>query len=265
MKIQKNKLSDIPPVKSNVDDTADLPFIPIKPLPCKSFMLYIIGSPGSGKTSTMMSLLSSHPTKKSPNTNCYYWKFFDNIYLISGSLATLPNKFTKLLPEDKQFNQFSDELIEDIVENLYEGDNDNNLIILDDVIKDLKRSKIMSKICLNRRHCTHNSEKENQSGLSIFIISQKYTLLPLEYRNATSDFIIFKTSNFTELKRIKEELCTDLTDDEFNKLTKLAWKNKYSFLYIKINENKQNKYFIVFDKVIFESDEDDLYDETIEV
>ena len=65
-----------------------------------------------------------------------------------------------------------------------------------------------------------NSEKENQSGLSIFIISQKYTLLPLEYRNATSDFIIFKTSNFTELKRIKEELCTDLTDDEFNKLTK---------------------------------------------
>ena len=115
----------------------------------------------------------------------------------------------------------------------------------------------MSKICLNRRHCTHNSEKENQSGLSIFIISQKYTLLPLEYRNATSDFIIFKTSNFTELKRIKEELCTDLTDDEFNKLTKLAWKNKYSFLYIKINENKQNKYFIVFDKVTFDDDDED--------
>jgi GTPase SAR1 family protein len=263
MRILKNKLSKIPAIKSNVDDTADLPYIPINPLPCKSFMLYIIGSPGSGKTSTMMSLLSSHPTKKKPDTNCYYWKFFDNIYLISGSLSTLPTNFTKLLPEDKQFNQFSDELVENIVENLYEGDNENSLLILDDVIKDLKRSKIMSKICLNRRHCTHNSEKENQSGLSIFIISQKYTLLPLEYRNATSDFIIFKTSNFTELKRIKEELCTDLTDDEFNSITKSAWKNKYSFLYIKINENKKNKYYSVFDKIIFDDDED--FEETIEI
>jgi GTPase SAR1 family protein len=263
MRILKNKLSKIPAIKSNVDDTADLPYIPINPLPCKSFMLYIIGSPGSGKTSTMMSLLSSHPTKKKPDTNCYYWKFFDNIFLISGSLSTLPTNFTKLLPEDKQFNQFSDELVENIVENLYEGDNENSLLILDDVIKDLKRSKIMSKICLNRRHCTHNSEKENQSGLSIFIISQKYTLLPLEYRNATSDFIIFKTSNFTELKRIKEELCTDLTDDEFNSITKSAWKNKYSFLYIKINENKKNKYYSVFDKIIFDDDED--FEETIEI
>lgn len=258
MRIEKNKISDIPAMKSSVDDTKDLSYIPIKPLPCKSFLLYIVGSPGSGKTSTMMSLLTSHATKKRPNINCYYWKFFDNIHLISGSLSTLPNKFLKLLPEEKKHNQFSDELIEDIIDNLQEGPNENNLLILDDVIKDLKRSKIMSKICLNRRHCTHNSEEDCQSGLSIFIISQKFTLLPLEYRNAISDCIIFKTSNFTELKRVREELCTDLTDDEFAKITKAAWKTKYSFLYIKINENKQNKYYIKFDKVIFddESDED---------
>lgn len=257
MRIEKNKISDIPPMKSSVDDTSDLSYIPIKPLPCKSFLLYIVGSPGSGKTSTMMSLLSSHPTKKKPNTNCYYWKFFDNIHLISGSLSTLPSKFLKLLPDEKKHMQFSDELIEEIIYDLQEGPNENNLLILDDVIKDLKRSKILSKICLNRRHVTHNPDEDCQSGLSIFIISQKFTLLPLEYRNAISDCIIFKTSNFTELKRIREEICSDLTDEEFTTITKAAWKNKYSFLYIKINENKQNKYYIKFDKVIFNDDSDE--------
>lgn len=258
MKIIKNLISEIPVVRSNIDDTSDLSYIPAKPLPCKSFLLYIVGTPGSGKTSTMMSLLSSHPTKSKPTTPMYYYKFFDNIYLISGSLATLPDKFTKLLPDDKKHSQFSDELIEEIVETLHDGPNENNLLILDDVIKDLKRSKILSKICLNRRHCTYDPEQDDKSGLAIFILSQKYTLLPLEYRNAVSDFIIFKTSNKTELDRIKTEICVDLTDDEFKKITRLAWREKYSFLYIKINENKENKYFIKFDKVVFDQDPEEM-------
>jgi Cdc6-like AAA superfamily ATPase len=261
MKIIKNNLSDIPVYKSSVDNTSDLPYIPQKPLPVKSFLLYIVGSPGSGKTSLMMTLLTSHPTKKNKDKNLYYFKFFDNIFVISGSLQTLPNSFLKLLPEEKKLNKYSDNEMIDIIESLQEGDNDNNLLVLDDVIKDLNRSKILSKIFLNRRHITHNSEMEGQGGLAVIVLSQKFTLLNLEYRNAVSHFILFKTSNASELKRIKEEIMYDLDDDEFNELTKLAWKDKFSFIFVDLNKPKNEKYYIKFDKVVFDNESED---ETIE-
>ena len=261
MKIIKNNLSNIPVYKSSVDNTSDLPFIPKKPLPVKSFLLYIVGSPGSGKTSLMMSLLTSHPTKKNKDKNLYYFKFFDNIFLISGSLQTLPNSFLKQLPDEKKLNKYTDNEMIDIIESLQEADNDNNLLVLDDVIKDLNRSKILSKIFLNRRHITHNSDNEGQGGLAIIVLSQKFTLLNLEYRNAVSHFILFKTSNATELKRIKEEIMYDLNDDEFNELIKLGWKNKYDFIFVDLNKPKNEKYYIKFDKVVFDNDSDD---ETIE-
>lgn len=258
MKIIKNQLSEIPPFKSKIDDKSDLPFIPQKPLNdmCKSFLLYVIGSPGSGKTSTIMSLLTSHPTKKQPNKPKYFYKLFDNIHLISASLQTLPKSFTKLLPDEKKHNKYNDNLLSDIIDDLQEGENQNNLLVMDDIIKDLNRSKILSKVCLNRRHITQDEEQEGNAGLAIMIISQKFTLLNLEYRNAVSHFIIFKTSNATELKRIKEEICYDLEDYEFDNLTKLAWKDKYSFLFIDLNKPKNDKYFIRFDKVVFDEDDD---------
>ncbi len=262
MRIIKNQLSQIPPFKSDIDDKSDLPYIPEKPLDsmCKSFLLYVIGSPGSGKSSTMMSLLTSHPSKKNPNKPKYWWKFFDNIFLISGSLQTLPSKFTKLLPDEKKYNKYSDDLMEDIVDVLKEGENENNLILMDDVIKDLNRSKILSKICLNRRHITHDENQDGNGGLAIIILSQKFTLLNLEYRNAVSHFIIFKTINATELKRMREEIMYDLEDFEFNNLIKLAFKEKYSFIFIDLNKPKNEKYYIKFDKVVFDDDDDDELD-----
>jgi len=243
MKIIKNQLSEIPPFKSKIDNLDDLPYIPQKPLNnmCKSFLLYVIGSPGSGKTSCIMSLLTSHPTKKQPNKPKYMYKLFDNIHLISASLQTLPKSFTKLLPDEKKHNKYSDDLLIDIIDTLQQGENENNLLVMDDCIKDLNRSKILSKVCLNRRHICQDEEQEGNAGLAIMIISQKFTLLNLEYRNACSHFIIFKISNFTELKRIREEIAYDLTDEEFNQLTKLAWKEKYSFLFIDLNKEKNNK------------------------
>ena len=65
MNLLKNKLSAIPVVSQDVDKTSDLAYIPSKPLPVKNFSLYVVGSPGSGKTSLIMSLFLSHPTKKS--------------------------------------------------------------------------------------------------------------------------------------------------------------------------------------------------------
>ena len=237
-----NSLSKIPKAACDIDSCSDLAYKPKSPLPAKSFAMYIVGSPGSGKTNLWQSLLLSTDPK-------YYNKFFDLVHLISGSLATLPKKVTKSLPEARKSNQFSDELLTEIVQKLQSGENTNNMIILDDVIKDLKRSKILSKVFLNRRNCTHDEGQDKNGGLSIMVTSQKYTLLPLEQRTACSHAILFKSANKQEIDRIREEIMFDLNPATQNTLLKEAWKEPYSFLFIAINAPRDRKYHIRFDRV----------------
>jgi GTPase SAR1 family protein len=249
MKIISNELSKVPKAPCDVDNLDDLPYIPRDPLPKKSFAMLIVGAPGSGKTNLLLSLLMTKGKKR------YYYKFFDKIYLMSGSLATLPKKFVEKLPKEQVFTEFKDEYLVDTINGLKDGPNFNNLLVLDDVIRSLSRSKNLSKVFLNRRHITHNCEEDGNGGLSIMVTSQKFNLMPLEFRNAMDTVILFKSSNGQELKAIKDELMVDLSPEIQNRLLKEAWKEKYSFLMIKPNNDINNKYFIKFDKVEFD-DED---------
>ena len=251
MKIIENVISAIPRVPMDIDNLKDLPYIPISPLPAKSFAMLICGAPGSGKTNLLMALLTSHSTKKKFKPT-YYFKFFDKIEFISASIATLPDNFLKQLPDEQKHNKFSDDLLIDIVNQMADGENDNNLLVLDDVIRDITRSKNLSKIYLNRRHLTHNKEEEGHGGMSIITTSQKFSLLPLEFRNAMSDVIVFKSSNSSEINRIVDELLYDLDKDQQKELLEMAWKDPYSFLYIKVNKPLKDKYYIKFDKVNFD-------------
>ena len=254
MKVIKNKLSDVGRAPCSVDNLNDLPFIPKDPLPKKNFCMYIVGSPGSGKTNLTLSLMLSHPTKKNKNKNRYFYGLFDSIWLISGSIGTLPEKFLKQIDEDKQFGEFSDELIEDIIQTLYDGKNQNNLIIMDDCIRDLSNSKILSKLLLNRRHISHNPDREDDDGqgsVSIMITSQKFSLLPLSFRVACSDFALFKSTNKTEINRIGDEVCYDLSSDDYEELLKTVWAKKYDFMFLRPNENIDKKYYKNFDAIEF--------------
>ena len=114
----------------------------------------------------------------------YYRSFFDKTYLVSGSMDTLPKAATKgkkAVPPEQQYREINDEITDEILTTLQSADNTNNLLILDDVIKDITNSKRLSHVFLNRRHITHNEEKEGSSGLAIMIISQVCTLLPYHH------------------------------------------------------------------------------------
>ena len=253
MKINYNKLSDIGRAPCDVDKLSDLPFIPEKPLSAKNFAMYIVGSPGSGKTNLLLQLLMSHPTKKNRKKNRYYYGLFDNIYLISASMATLPVSFLNKLDDDRVFDKFSDELLSNIIQEMYDGANQNNLLILDDCIRDLTRSKILSKLIYNRRHASQNNEHESgQGSISIIITSQKWTLLPLEFRVAMSDFAVFKSTNKSEINRLQEELAYDLDNVQFNSMVNNVWADKYNFLFIKPNNNLHEKYYKNFDSIQFD-------------
>ncbi len=246
--IKNKKLGYIPPVTMDIDSLEDLPYIPSKPLPSKSFAFLIVGQPGSGKSTLWNSLLLSHPTKKKPNTPRFYYKYFDHIWLISPSLQTLPlNKLN--LNDDRMFNQYTDELLESILDEELNGENLNNLIILDDSVRDLTRSKILCRTILNRRHCTQNNNEESKAGLSIIITSQKYNMVPMALRLNMSNIIVFRSENQRELESIKNELLGDLTKTQQNELLKLAWKEPHDFLFIDNFKPKKERYYRNFDHI----------------
>ena len=247
MKISKTSyLSNIPIISSDVDKE-NFPYKPFSPLP-KRFSMYVVGSPASGKTTLWTSLLLSHPTKKKPKVPRYYYRFFDRIEIISGSLQTLPLKIFGL-PEEQLHNKFSDDLLEEIVENMADDENYNSLIVLDDVIRDLTKSKILTKTILNRRHCTYNSAEDEYASLSLMITSQKFNMFPLSLRCNMSHVVLFKTTNTAELNAIKDELMADLNKEEQNEILKLAWGRDHGFLFIDVFAPKEKRYFANFDLI----------------
>ena len=255
MKLLNNKdLSNIAITKQTIDDTSDLPYIPPSPLPAKSFAMLIVAPAGGGKTSMWTSLLLSHPTKKKKDINRAYFRFFDKIWLFSPSKDTLPMDKLKL-DESRVFLKYTDDQLLEILEEEKEGENLNNLIILDDSIRQIKNNKEVQKLVLNRRHLTHNPEEDGKAGLSVLVTSQKFNGVDTYLRNNMSDIIIFKTNVKNELEAIKNDIMSDLEKDQQDLLLKEAFKDKYGFLYIKNYMPTKDRYFINFKKVVFDNDD----------
>jgi len=257
MKVLENKkLNNISITKQSIDDTSDLPYIPAEPLPAKSFAMLIVAPAGGGKTSFWTSLLLSHPTKKKPDVNRVWWRYFDKILLFSPSKDTLPMDKLRL-DESRVFLKYNDEDLLNFIEEEKEGENLNNLIVLDDSIRQIKNNKEVQKLVLNRRHLTHNPEEEHKAGLSVLITSQKFNAADTYLRNNMSDIIIFKTSVKNELEAIKNDLMSDLDKELQDELLKKAFEKKYGFLYIKNYMPTKDRYYINFNKVVFEDEDDD--------
>jgi hypothetical protein len=253
MKVQKNKkLPFVPAITMDIDDVSDLPYKVSEPLPKKSFGMLIIGQPGSGKSTLLCSMLLSKPTKKKKNIPLFYNSYFDHIYLISPSKHTLPLDQLNF-NDDRMYDSYSDQHLSDIISKEKDDDNLNNLIVLDDCVRDLKNTTDLCRCVLNRRHITQNNDKEGKAGLSIIITAQKYRGgVPLYVRLNMSDVILFRTENGSELKSIKDELLGDLSKDEQENLLKIAWDLPHDFLYIKSTKPKKDRYYKNFDKIVFE-------------
>lgn len=247
--LENKILTHVPVVDQNVDSLKDLPYVVADPLPKKNFSMYLCGFASSGKTTLMLSMLLSHPTRKKKDIPRFYYRYFDKIFLFSPSKQTLPLDKLKLNPS-RVFSKYTDEELENIIEAERDDENSNNLIIIDDSIKQIKNKPGFHKLILNRRHITHNSECEGQAGLSIIVMSQKYNALDLIARTNMSDVILFRTENNKELNAIKEELMSDLSPKQQDEVLKTAWDEKYSFLLIKAYNGTNDRYYRRFDKIV---------------
>jgi len=241
MEIIKNQEIKLKLIKQSIDELdKDLLSIP-EPLPRKSMALYLVGAPGSGKTSLLLSLLLSKTA---------YLKKFDKVYLMSGSLQTLPPELIANLPPEQVFDEYNiDSIYEKVKEEKDSALNNNVLFILDDVVKDIQE-RSFNKLILNRRHIIQNATNpKTKSGTSIWLTSQTYNLLHLKIRKNMNAIILFPTANRKELECIKNELMMDLDEKEQNAILKYAWSKPYGFLFIRMDKPKTMKYYSNFDLI----------------
>ena len=153
MQIVPNQEIKLKMIKQSIDELdKDLLSIP-DPLPKKSMAMYIVGAPGSGKTSLLLSLLLSKTA---------YLKKFDKVYLMSGSLQTLPPELIANLPPDQVFDEYN---IDSIYEKVKEEKAALNKMTLNHAISPVENP---SKIRFNRRNIarmvTEVTKRKNTSN-----------------------------------------------------------------------------------------------------
>ena len=202
------------------------------PLPDKSgFCLSIIGPAGSGKTSTMVSLIKSKDV---------YRKRFHNMITVipSSSLNSLASNPFKSLPDEQKFEELTYETLEEVVSQL-ETNRDNeelSLLIMDDISAELQDPgllKKMMRVFLNRRHLY----------TSIICISHSLTgkgALPYTIRKNCSHMLIFRPSSGMEV--LNQEFL-HLPKDKFRELTDYVFDQPHNHLMIKMGVVKLYKNF----------------------
>lgn len=204
-------------------------------LPLGSRIFAIIGPKGSGKSSIVLSLLTS---KKSP-----FRKYFNNILLVSPT-AKYDDKMKPLqeevASEGKYWDTLSEATAEEIIETLHELNEAHtkkkkiqNLIILDDVTQSFPTGRKPSKISslfTNSRHLK----------ASVWVISHKYTAMPHVFRNQLDCLFLFRTNSKQEIEGIKRDLTCD--EKTFEENLEKATEEDHSFLFINLTGGRCKMY-----------------------
>ena len=196
------------------------------------FFILLIGKPNSGKSTMWLNLIN----KKSKNT---YYKKFDKEYIFSNSLHTITEQI-KLDPE-RMFDGIDQ--LEETIENIKNDNSGTNLIILDDLVCDIKDPEFILRLIYNRRHIG--------CGVSIIITSQVYNKIRLSIRKCCTDLILFNTSNKRELASIYEDFI-HLTKDEYHDVIRYCFKgSNHDFIWLDVSTNT---FFKNFNKLTFENE-----------
>lgn len=166
------------------------------PLPCRAFNMIVSGSAGVGKTSFLVSLLSQSKPK-------IYKKVFENVFIVapSHSLASIKSNIFRNHPDDKIYNELTPNVLNDIkIKVMAEAtENYNSLLIIDDMtvyLKSTQNELLLKDLVFNRRHY----------HLSIILLVQSYTQIPLSLRKTVSHAVIFRPKNTKEWSSFFEEL-----------------------------------------------------------
>lgn len=192
-----------------------------------SFCSYIVGKRNRGKSHLLLKMLLNKKLLKDK---------FDEVILINPTYKYDEKyhiiKFTEV------FEEFSIELLEDLLVKFQENTENKILLILDDCIaenefKSNQSDHPLNRLAVNGRHW----------GVSLIILSQKYNAISSYIRAQLDYIILFETSNHYELKSIYEEYGSSSFKDFEEFLTRVYTK-PHDFLVIDNINNKMLKNFL---------------------
>ena len=229
----KNDLPTIKPVKEIMSIYIDgiNPNIPNR----NGFIYALIGSPGSGKSSLLLSLFRSKN---------YYKNKFNHIYLITPESSFLSVKDHPFENHNKVYHELTSEVLENIYNELVEIKKDcidnnyeieHSCIIVDDYASDLKDKELiksLKQLLIKSRHI----------GCSFIFTLQAYNLFPLVLRKLLTNVSLFKPKNKIELDSVRKELI-NLNEQDTQDLINYVFSEEYSHLDIDTNTNILRKNF----------------------
>jgi len=205
-------------------------------LPQPSFLLYICGQSGSGKSNLLYGLFHDKGRQRK------YYKAFNCIHYFCPT-SGVDNEFK--LEEDKIHHEINDETVNEAFESLEMEYTDKegithqlyNCFIFDDAIAYINGSHLMMQLFFNFRH----------KHLSIIVISQAYKRLVKSFRDNIPNTILFKCNKEILEEVYKEKIECFRTFDDFFEICKDVFSEKYNFLMIKDGMNLYKN----FDKINF--------------
>ena len=201
-----------------------------------------IAPTGVGKTNLIINLLDR------PR---FYKNKFDRVILFSNTYHNDKIwKACKTIDEENVHIDYSDEKLQEIVDEQRQAIEDdepiNTLIIFDDIIQQInKHSALINKLVMRNRHYY----------LTIWITTQKYSLVSPTIRNNISYYILFGIKNRKEKEFIINELSDNITEEDFVKMWDYALDDKnYNFMVISAKDKQEKMYRKQFKSFIMVQD-----------
>jgi len=201
----------------------------------------LIGRPGSGKTSWLVSTLTGKGEKK------VFRKVFEHILLVmpSSSRNSMKKNPFKKHPTEKMFEELDLATAETIYERLREASEqkEKTLLVLDDVGASLKNKEIqksLRRIIYNRRHLKCH----------IVMMVQSYISIPKEIRKLITNCILFKPSK-VEMCNFTEELF-ERKKDMAVAIMQFAYRKRHDYIFLNVEGQKMYRNF---DEIIIHEDD----------
>ena len=199
------------------------------------FIYLLIGAPGMGKSSLLLSMFK--------NTDFYRNKF-DNIYLITPLVSFQSVKKHSFALHDKVFHELNIEVLENIYNELIEIKDtcivedfplEKSVLIIDDYASELKNVdlvRMLKQFCIKSRHL----------GVSLIFTLQSYNLFPLVLRKLLTNVTLFKFKNNKEMDLVTSELL-NMKKEEAIELYRYIFDKAYNHLDVCITNSEYYKNF----------------------
>jgi AAA+ ATPase superfamily predicted ATPase len=214
---------------------------------------FVIGKPGSGKTSLVTGFLKGKGKRK------VFRKCFNHVLLVMprSSRESMKDNIFKDHQEDKMFEELNLDSLNNIYNRLHTStaNNENTLLILDDVGAQLKNNelqRLMKQIIFNRRHLK----------VHIIMLLQSFSSCPREIRKLATNVFMFKPSKL-EFEQLFEELF-ETAKKSAKDIMRVVYDRPHQYLMLNIESQRMYK---GFDEIILkqgddESSSEDEYSET---